>query len=47
MIRKAALNPETDSANKLREAVLNDLLDKQSPSNNALAYVKKEVGELW
>lgn len=47
MIRKAALNPEVDNANKLREAVLNDLLDKQSPSNNALAYIKKEVGELW
>lgn len=47
MIRKAALNPEVENANKLREAILNDLLDKQSPSNNALAYIKKEVGELW
>jgi len=47
MVRKAALNPEIDNANKLREAVLNELLDKQSPSNNALAYIKKEVGELW
>lgn len=47
MIRKAALNPEIENANKLREAILNDLLDKQSPSNNALAYIKKEVGELW
>jgi len=47
MIRKASLNPEVTNADKLREAIFNDLLDKQSPSNNALAYIKKEVGELW
>jgi len=47
MIRKASLNPEVSNADKLREAIFNDLLDKQSPSNNALAYLKKEVGELW
>lgn len=47
MVRKAALNPEVDSANKLREAVLNELLEKQSPSNNALAYIKNEVSGLW
>ena len=47
MIRKASLNPEVSNADKLREAIFNDLLDKQSPSNNALAYIKKEVAELW
>ncbi len=47
MIRKASLNPEVNNADKLREAIFNDLIDKQSPSNNALAYIKKEVGELW
>ena len=47
MIRKTALSTEIENANKLREAVLNELLEKQSPSNNALAYVKNEVGELW
>jgi len=47
MIRKASLNSEVSNADKLREAIFNDLLDKQSPSNNALAYLKKEVGELW
>lgn len=47
MIRKASLNPEVNNADKLREAIFNDLLDKQSPSNNALAYIKKEVSELW
>lgn len=47
MIRKAALSPEVDTANKLREAILNELLEKQSPSNNALAYIKNEVSGLW
>ncbi|WP_224482724.1 DUF7935 family protein [Robertkochia aurantiaca] len=45
LIRKAAMNAET--ADKLREGVLNDLLDKQPPSYAALSYIKKEVGELW
>ncbi len=46
MIRKAAMS-ETDSADKLREDVLNETMDKASPSATALAYVKKEIGELW
>lgn len=46
MIRKAALS-ETDSADKLREDILNQTMDKQSPSGTALSYVKKEIGELW
>ena len=46
MIRKAALS-ETDSADKLREDILNQTMDKQSPSATALSYVKKEISELW
>ncbi|WP_298486068.1 hypothetical protein [uncultured Maribacter sp.] len=46
MIRKAGLS-ETDSADKLREDVLTETMDKASPSGTALAYVKKEIGELW
>ncbi|RKR13198.1 hypothetical protein CLV91_1913 [Maribacter vaceletii] len=46
MIRKAALS-ETDSADKLREDVLTETMDKASPSGTALAFVKKEIGELW
>lgn len=46
MIRKVALS-ETDSADKLREDILNDTMDKQSPSATALSFVKKEIGELW
>lgn len=47
MVRKLALNPELSDANQLREALLNELLQKQSPSNAALAYIKKEVSLLW
>lgn len=45
MVRKAAMTSE--NADKIRENILNDLLDKQPPSNAALAYIKKEVGEIW
>lgn len=46
MIRKAAIS-ETDSADRLREDVLNQTMDKQSPSATALAFVKKEISDLW
>jgi len=46
MIRKAGMS-ESDSADKLREDILNETMEKQSPSTTALSYVKKEVGELW
>jgi hypothetical protein len=45
LIRKSNMNAA--SAEKLREAVLSDLIDKQSPSNAALAYIKTEVSMLW
>ena len=43
MIRKANLSDRVDNANKLREVILSDLMEKQSPSNTALAYIKNEV----
>lgn len=46
MIRKAAMS-DTDSADKLREDILNQTMDKASPSATALAFVKKEIGDLW
>lgn len=46
IIRSAGMS-ETDSPDKLREDILNQTMEKQSPSNTALAYVKKEVSELW
>lgn len=45
-IRKAGMSP-SDSAEKLREDILSDTMDKPSPSATALSYVKKEIGELW
>ncbi len=46
MIRKAAMS-ETETADKLREDILTETMDKASPSATALSYVKKEIGELW
>lgn len=46
MIRKAAMS-ETDSADKLREDILTETMEKSSPSSTALSYVKKEIGALW
>lgn len=47
LIRKANMLEKTDTANKLREVILTELMDKQAPSNAALSYIKQEVGELW
>lgn len=47
IIRLAAKNEKVNDANQLRELVLSDLLEKQSPSNAALAFIKNEVSELW
>nr|WP_299068433.1 hypothetical protein [uncultured Allomuricauda sp.] len=46
IIRSAGMS-ETDSPDKLREDILNQTMEKQSPSATALAFVKKEVGDLW
>jgi len=46
MIRKAGMSA-SDTAGKLREDILNETMDKESPSVTALAFIKKEIGELW
>lgn len=46
IIRSAGMS-EADSADKLREDILNKSMEKQSPSSTALAFVKKEISELW
>lgn len=46
IIRSAAMS-ESDSADKLREDILTQMIEKQSPSAAALAFVKKEIGDLW
>lgn len=47
MIRKANMRDRVDNADKLREVLLSDLMEKQSPSNAALAYIKNEVSQMW
>jgi len=46
-IRKTNMSERVDTANKLREVMLTDLFDKQSPSSIALAHLKNEVSGLW
>ena len=47
LIRKAALLEKTDTANKLREVVLTEMMEKRAPSDAALSYIKQEVSEMW
>lgn len=47
MIRKATLSEKVNSADKLREVILSDLMDKRAPSDAALSFIKEEVSEMW
>jgi len=47
LIRKAGLLEKTNTADKLREVVLTEMMEKRAPSDAALSFIKKEVGELW
>jgi hypothetical protein len=47
MIRRTNMSDRVDSANKLREVIMSDLMDKQSPSAVALSYIKNEVKYLF
>lgn len=47
LIRKAALLEKTSSADKLREVVLTEMMEKSPPSQVALSFIKKEVSEMW
>jgi hypothetical protein len=47
LIRKASMLEKTDTANKLREVVLTEMMEKRSPSDAALSFIKEEVSELW
>jgi len=46
MIRKAGMS-DTATADKYREDILTETMDKASPSATALTYIKKEIGDLW
>jgi len=47
LIRKASLLQKTKTANKLREVILQEMLEKRAPSDAALSFIKKEVSDLW
>jgi hypothetical protein len=47
LLRKACLLEKTNTANKLREVVLMEMMERRAPSDAALSYIKKEVSEMW
>jgi hypothetical protein len=46
-IRQAAMNEKVDTADKLRETLLNHFMGESTPSQKALLYIKKEIGALF
>lgn len=47
LVRKANMLEKTDTADKLREVVLTEMMERRSPSDAALSFIKDEVSELW
>jgi len=47
LIRKATLLEKTDSADKLREVILTEMMEGHPPSNAGLSYIKDEVSKMW
>jgi len=47
LIRKASLLEKTNSADKLREVILTEMMERRSPSDAALSFIKDEVSDLW
>ena len=45
-IRKNALREDVTSADALRETILKQLVEQETPTSLALAYLKKEVGQM-
>lgn len=46
-IRKTAAKEGIETADELRHDILNSLIDQQPPSETGLAYIKREVKNLW
>lgn len=46
-IRKTAAREDIANAAELRQYILSSLLDQQPPSETGMAYIKKEVKQLW
>ena len=47
IIRTTANDPDVADADKLREIILTSLLQKSSPSETGMAFIKNEVSELF
>ncbi|MDY8135482.1 hypothetical protein [Aquimarina sp. 2201CG5-10] len=46
MIRKSGLNDDIDSADKMRESILTELIEKGAPTDTALVFIRNEVSDL-
>ncbi|MFO7745805.1 MAG: hypothetical protein R6V36_10540 [Psychroflexus sp.] len=47
LIRRTSMSDKITDAQKLREVILTDLLEKSSPSDTGIAYVKTEIKKLF
>lgn len=47
LIRKSNMSESVDTADKLREVILTELLDHTPPSETGLAYVREEAQQMW
>lgn len=47
LIRKGSLSEKTVSADKLREVILTEMMDKRAPSDAALSLIKEEIAEIF
>ncbi|MCF8274712.1 MAG: hypothetical protein K9I95_12870 [Flavobacteriaceae bacterium] len=47
LIRKASLLEKTTSADKLREVILTEMMERRAPSDAALSFIKEEVSDLY
>lgn len=47
LIRKTVLKEDIDSASKMREMILTEIIEKGSPSDTALTAIKTEVEDLF
>ena len=47
LIRKGSLSEKVVSADKLREVILTEMMDKRAPSDAALSLIKKEIASIF
>lgn len=47
IVRQGAMHEKGNNVDKMREWILQNLIEEVTPSQKALAYVKREVSELF